>query len=201
MRAPPGRAGRLWLLRRLEVARRGGDVLEQKRQTLLRERQRTASVLAAAAAEWEEKGRAAAEWNDRVLALAGPRRLRLAALHREGTATVDVHWRNALGTVLPDAVNVEFTPEHGTVSPGGGAGVALCAEAHRQALAAAAAFAAARAADDAVAAELVVTTRRLRAIERRWIPDHESELRQLELALAEHELEDLARARFALERR
>jgi len=201
MRVPPGRAGRLWLLRRLEVAERGTEVLEQKRQTLLRERQRTASALAAAAAVWEDQGRSAAEWNDRALALAGARRLRLAALHGAGSAKASVTWRNALGTMVPDSVQVEFTAEKGAVSSGGGAGVALCADAHRNALGAAAAFAAARAADEAVAAELVATTRRLRAIERRWIPEHESALRQLELTLAEHELEDAARARFALERR
>ncbi len=201
MRVPPGRAGRLWLLRRLEVAGRGTEVLEQKRQTLLRERQKTARALVAAAGAWEEQGRAAAEWNDRALTLAGARRLRLAALHGAGSAKAHVGWRNALGTMVPDAVHVEFTAERGAVSSGGGAGVALCAAAHRSALGAAAAFAAARAADEAVAAELVATTRRLRAIERRWIPEHESALRQLELTLAEHELEDAARARFALERR
>jgi V/A-type H+-transporting ATPase subunit D len=200
VRVPPGRAGRLWLLRRLEVARRGTEVLEQKRQTLMRERLRTASALAAAAAVWDEHGRAAAEWSARALALAGARRLRLAAQNGAGTTRAHVVWRNALGTVVPDTIRVEFAAEKTALAAGGGAGVALCAEAHRSAVVAAAALAAAHAADEAVAAELVATTRRLRAIERRWIPDHESALRQLEITLAEHELEDAVRSRFALER-
>ena len=36
LRVPPGRAGRPWLLHRLEVARAGADVLEEKRRALLR---------------------------------------------------------------------------------------------------------------------------------------------------------------------
>ena len=64
---------------------------------------------------------------------------------------------------------------------------------------AAGSFAAARAAHEAIESELAATTRRLRAIERRWIPDHESALRRLEITLADHELEDVARSRFALE--
>jgi V/A-type H+/Na+-transporting ATPase subunit D len=79
--------------------------------------------------------------------------------------------------------------------------VALTAQAHRDALAAAAAAAAARAAHDAVERELVATSRRLRAIEHRWIPEHERALRELEITLAERELEDVVRARFALEQR
>ena len=56
----PGRAGRLWLLRRLDVARRGADVLDQKRQTLLREQERLAKRLAETTTEWERRAVAAA---------------------------------------------------------------------------------------------------------------------------------------------
>ena len=83
---------------------------------------------------------------------------------------------------------------------GGGSTVALAAQAHERALGAAAAHAAARMAHDAIAAELATTTRRLRAIERRWIPQHEAELARLELRLEEVELEDVARAHWAQER-
>ncbi len=201
MRPPPGRAGRLWLIGRLDVARRGTEVLEQKRQTLLRERQRTAEALAEATGLWDARAREAAVWNDRALTLAGARRLRLAAQHRAGTATAAVTWRNMLGTRVPDAVRVDFGEPRREAAPGGGPGVALSADAHRRALVAASTFAAARAAPEAVETELVATTRRLRAIERRWIPEHESALHRLEITLAEHELEDVARSRFALERR
>jgi V/A-type H+-transporting ATPase subunit D len=187
-------------VRRLEVARRGTDVLDQKRRTLLRERERTAHEVATAAAAWEEQAREAAHQNARALALAGERRLRLAAADSGGPAGVDVTWRSAIGTVIPDEVTVDLPDPPNFVSLGGGSVVALAAAAHRRALRAGAAYAAARAAHDAIESELASTTRRLRAIERRWIPDHESALRQLELQLAEHELEDLVRVRFALER-
>ncbi len=201
LRAPPGRAGRLWLVRRLEIARRGVEVLDQKRQTLLREQQRLAEGLARAGRAWELQAREAAEWNDRALALAGERRLRLAAGHAEGDCAVDVEWRNALGTLFPSGATVRFAPAPDFVALGGGSSVALAARAHAEAVRAAAEYAAARAALDAIAAELTATTRRQRAIERRWIPEHEAALHRLELALDEREREDIARVRWALDRR
>jgi V/A-type H+-transporting ATPase subunit D len=197
LRVPAGRAGRLWLMNRLEVARRGTEVLDQKRRTLLRERRRTATELARAAKEWEHHARLAAESNDRALALAGERRLRLTALHCPDSATVEVAWRNTIGTVLPTHARVDTGTPPDFVALGGGAAVAIAGEAHRRALVHAAAHAAARAAHEAIESELASTTRRLRAIERRWIPEHEDALRRLDLELAERELEDIARARFA----
>jgi V/A-type H+/Na+-transporting ATPase subunit D len=189
IRVPPGRAGRIWLLRRLEVARRGADVLDQKRRALLRERRRLA----------ERLGAAATDWNARAHALAGQRRLRLAALH-SGTVTVAVRWRNVLGVLVPIDASFEpgVTPDF--VALGGGASVALAAQAHVEALSAAAVYAATRAAYEAIAIQLATTTLRLRAIEQRWIPDHEAALKTLELTLAENELADIVRARWASER-
>jgi len=101
IRVPPGRTGRLWLVRRLEVAARGVEVLDQKRQALLHERQRLVGRFAEATALWEQRAAAATRWNERALAIAGPRRLRLAALHRGSRAEVSVDWRNALGATYP----------------------------------------------------------------------------------------------------
>jgi V/A-type H+/Na+-transporting ATPase subunit D len=199
IRVPPGRAGRIWLLRRLEVARRGADVLDQKHRTLLRERQRLAERLGAAAADWEHAARAAAAWNARAQALAGQRRLRLAALH-SGTPTVTVAWRNVLGVLVPIDARFEPGDRPDFVALGGGASIALAEQAHTEALSAAAVYAATRAAHDAIASELATTTLRLRAIEQRWIPDHEAALKALELTLAENELADVARVRWASER-
>jgi V/A-type H+-transporting ATPase subunit D len=200
LRVPPGRAGRLWLMSRLEVARRGTEVLDQKRRTLLRERRRTAAALARATEAWDRHGRLATESNDRALALAGERRLHLGALHRAGPATVEVTWWNMIGTPIPTDVRVDAGAPPDFVALGGGAAVALAAEEHRRTLVHAAAHAAARAAHEAIEMELATTTRRLRAIETRWIPEHEHALRRLELELAERELEDIARARFARRR-
>jgi V/A-type H+-transporting ATPase subunit D len=203
LRAPPGRAGRLWLVRRLEIAKRGVEVLDQKRQTLLREQQRLSESLARSARAWELKGRDAVEWNDRAVAIAGERRLRLAARHAAGRCEVAVEWRNALGTLFPAGASVRLGLGPDFVAPdfvalGGGSVVALAARAHADAAAAAADYAAARAAHAAIMAELTATTRRQRAIERRWIPEHEAALRRLELALDEREREDIARVRWAL---
>jgi V/A-type H+-transporting ATPase subunit D len=200
IRIPPGRAGRLWLLRRLDVARRGADVLDQKRQTLLREQGHLAERLSAATIEWERQAAAAKEWNARALTIAGPRRLLVSALHRRARAEVSVEWRNTLGVIVPANTRVHLGPNPDFVALGGGSSVALAAQAHERALAAAAAHSAARMADESIAAELATTTRRLRAIERRWIPDHEAELARLELRLEEVELEDVARARWAQDR-
>jgi V/A-type H+-transporting ATPase subunit D len=197
LRIPPGRAGRLWLMRRLEVAGRGAEVLDQKRRTLLRERQRTAAALAEATEAWGRLARLAAQANDRALALAGARRLRLAAVHRGRPAAAEVTWKNTIGTLIPTGIRLDLADPPDYVALGGGSAVALSAEAHRRALAAGAAHAVARAAHEAIETEFAATTRRLRAIERRWIPEHERALRRLELELAERDLEDIARARFA----
>ncbi len=199
-RVPPGRAGRLWLERRLEVARRGADVLDQKRQILLREQQRLSGRLVESAAEWERLSGEATQWNDRALAIAGARRLRLASLYRRDHAEVVVEWRNALGTLFPAEAIVRPAWSPDFVALGGGSSVALAARAHTEALAAGAVHAAVRAAYEAISAELAATTRRLRAIERRLIPEHEAALHRLELTLEERELEDAVRARWALER-
>jgi V/A-type H+-transporting ATPase subunit D len=191
LRVPPGRTGRLWLLRRLEVARRGAEVLEQKRGTLLRERLLLAAELAKAQVDWERKATAASAWNARALTAAGPRGHRLVALHVD-PATVEVARRNVIGVVIPLSVRMELGPP-----PEAGAVIRLSADAHHDALLAAAALASVQAAHEAIEAELRSTVRRLRAIERRWIPEHEAELHRLELQLDETELADVARARWA----
>lgn len=201
LRAPPGRAGRLWLAQRLDVARRGVEVLDQKRQTLLREQQRLTGVLAAATLEWESKACAATEWNDRALAIAGERRLRLAGSPTFGRCEVSVEWRNALGTVFPAGASVCPGPSQDLVALGGGSVVALAAQAHADATVAAAHYAAARAAHEAIEAELAATARRQRAIERRWIPEHEAELRRIALTLDEREREDITRVKWAADAR
>jgi len=188
-------------VRRLDVARRGVDVLDQKRKALLRQQQRLSEALAVAAEEWERRACEAVRWNDRALAIAGERRLRLAARHGARRCEVTVEWENALGTLFPARATVRFGPAADLVALGGGSSVALAAQAHADALAAAAVLAAAHAAYDAISAELAATTRRLRAIERRWIPEHEAALLRLELALDEREREDIARVHWALERR
>ena len=57
-----GKAARLVLRRRLEVARRGADLLSRKRQALLAEQRRLRDAAAAAAAEWAQAVAEAERW-------------------------------------------------------------------------------------------------------------------------------------------
>ncbi len=195
---PPGRAGRLWLVRRLEVARRGADVLDQKRRALLREHERLARQLGVAQDEWARRAHAASEANARALTIVGERRLRLAIAHCHDPAELEVVWQNVLGTSSPQSVALRL-PEPLDLVALGGPSVAIAASAHREALEAASTFAALRTAQEAIGMELGATNRRLRAIERRWIPQHEHALATLDLALDESERDDISRVRWALE--
>jgi vacuolar-type H+-ATPase subunit D/Vma8 len=142
----------------------------------------------------------AVEENARSLALAGERRLRLASLHRTGRASVELTWANTVGAVFPASAVVGVPPPPDLVALGGGATVTLSFAGHARALEAAAECAAAHAALEAVSRELAATSRRLRAIQTRWIPEHEAALGRLELALDEAERDEIARVRWALER-
>ena len=196
LRVPPGRTGRPWLLHRLEVARAGADVLEEKRRALLRRRDRLALEVAEAEREWERLARDALALHRQALVLSGARRLRLAAFYGGGRADVRVRYRNLLGVTLPDPAEIDFTEPVDLVPLGASLPLALAAGAHRQALEAAARYASVREAHRRVSEEARSTARRLRAIEQRWIPRHEEALARLELMLDELEREDAGRVRW-----
>ncbi len=201
LRVPPGRAGRPWLAHRLEVAHRGAEVLDEKRQALLRLARRFVQLAAEAGDEWEQAAREAERWLARSLLLGGERALELAAFYSRGPARVHVGWRRSLGLVYPAEAEVSPGPAPDLSALGGSSALVYAAAAHRRALEAAARYGAARVAHERVAAELQATTRRLRAVERRWIPEHEAALAALELALDETEREDSARVRWVVRRR
>ncbi len=199
LRIPPGRAGRIWLLRRIAVARRGRDVLEQKRSALLREAERLRALRDEARVEWEDAARAAETWWHRAALLAGRRPLELARDLVPGEAEVELRWRNSLGVRYPAEADVEPPPPSG--SPRGSSALAFAAAAHRRALEAAVQLGAAQRSYEATLAEAAATARRLRAIERRWLPEHEHALTRLELELDEVDREDAARVRWVLRQR
>ncbi len=189
----------MWLARRLAVANRGRDVLEQKHVALARELERLEGVLAEARREWDERSRQAEIWWQRAAVLAGERPLSLARTAAREPAEVTLAWRNALGVVYPAGASVS-APAGELFPAGGSAALAYAAEAHRRALEAAAELGAADLAHERTARELRLTTQRLRALERRWIPEHERELRELQLALDENDREDAARSRWTIRR-
>jgi V/A-type H+/Na+-transporting ATPase subunit D len=197
IRLPPGRTGWVWLLRRLAVARRGRDVLERKQQALRRELDRLDGLLVTARREWEEQARAAELWWQRAAILAGERPLALARSSVRGRAEVRLVWHNSLGVVYPIEATVSLpVDEH--FPAGGSAALGYAAGGHRGALEAAVELGAIELAHRRTAGELHATTQRLRAIERRWIPEHEDALRRLELALDENDREEAARVRWVI---
>ncbi|HYA09559.1 MAG TPA: V-type ATP synthase subunit D, partial [Gaiellaceae bacterium] len=89
LRLPTGRAGRPWLVRRLATARRGAEVLDQKRQALLRLERRLAELLSEAEADWTEAAREAETWLARAAVIGGERALELAAFYSREPARIE----------------------------------------------------------------------------------------------------------------
>lgn len=200
LRVPPGRAGRLWLMHRLDVARRGQDVLDEKRQALLREEEGARARMLLAREEWEASAEEARRWLDRAAILGSERSIGLARLHAGGPARVEVAWRNTLGVLHPIEATLALPPARHADTLAGSAALVPCAEAHRRALEAGARYAVARTSHERVAAELERTVRRLQAIERRWLPEHRRALAGVELRLDEEEREETVRLRWASDR-
>jgi V/A-type H+-transporting ATPase subunit D len=188
---PPGRAGRLWVDRRLRAARRGADLLDRKLrilQTELDTRRRSAELTQGA---WERCCAEAEEWLLRATLLGGERALRLAAA--EGAAEVRISHVVTAGVRYPDGGTCTLRqPAHWA-----GATTAEARRAHQAALEAAVVHAAAAAALRLIEAEVTVTRYRLRAIQDRWIPRLEQARAEITFALDEIERADQARLRRA----
>jgi vacuolar-type H+-ATPase subunit D/Vma8 len=199
LRTPPGRAGRPWLIHRLAIANRGARVLDDKRLALLRERARLTEVVEESRQAWEAAAREAEIWHRRALLISGRRALALAAFYVTQPAEVRPSWRRSLGTWLPSEPDVKLSATPDLIAPGGSSAVRFAASAYGRAVETGARYAAARLALERVEHELASTIRRLRALERRWIPAHEEALAALALALDETEREDALRARWFAE--
>jgi V/A-type H+/Na+-transporting ATPase subunit D len=195
VRHPPGRAGRPWLAHRLEVARRGTELLQEKQRALLRERARLEPLLVDARRQWEQRSREAEQWTARAAMLGGERQRDFAGAPPGELAQVTVSWRTILGVRCPTDPHLELPSDRQLVPAGASAAVHCAAAAHRGALEAALRVGVAESAMERIQADLRATTIRRVAIERRWIPAHERALAELELGLDEIEREDSARVR------
>jgi len=190
-RVPPGRAGRLWLHSRLEVARRAEDLLDGKERLLRAEELRTRELAERATTDWETGWRDAATWTRRAALVGGQRDLRPGGT---GRATAEITWKNTMGITYPFDAVCSLPPEPPGPSPNPAFGPAV--DANRQALDAAVRHAAAVYAHKQVLAELATTRRRRRAISDRWIPDLERSLAELDARLDEMEREEHVRIRW-----
>jgi V/A-type H+/Na+-transporting ATPase subunit D len=188
---PPGRAGRLWLVRRLQVARRGADLLDRKLLILTGELGRLREAAALTGADWDRCCADAEQWLLRAGMLGGQRAIRLAADGRAADLTIS--YRLAMGVRYPASAECLIP------SPATWAGPVLAGtrQAHCAALAAAVRHAAAAEAVRVMEAEVLATRYRLRAVRDRWIPRLEQALTEMTLAIEEQELADAARLRLA----
>jgi len=196
LRIPPGRAGRTWLIARLEVAQRGAELLDRKRQVLLGEQARIRAEADRARQDWNEAAARVETWSSRAGIIDGAARLELLARHARDRASLELSWLNFMGARIPhtDAVDV---PEPPAVSALGGSSAAvLLARASCEAARAATRFAIAERAESELSAELGRAARRLRALRERWIPQHEQALAALDLALDEGQREQAIRVRW-----
>ncbi|HUO73619.1 MAG TPA: V-type ATP synthase subunit D [Solirubrobacteraceae bacterium] len=200
LRIPPGRAGRIWLVGRLEIARRGAELLDRKRQALLRERRRVRGEAEAAQEAWQQAAAVAATWSSRAAILDGAARLELLARHARTPASLQLSWRNLMGARLPTIESLAAPDPPSLSAFGGSSAAVLAGHACADAAVAAARYAVARRAELELSVELQRASRRLRALQERWIPQHEAALAQLDLVLDESQREQAARARWATRR-
>jgi V/A-type H+-transporting ATPase subunit D len=194
VRHPPGRAGRPWLARRLDVATRGAELLDDKQRALLRERARLVPAVAEAREQWRRLAGEAELWLVRAALLGGERQLALATPDDDAPASVIVRWQTVLGVTCPVDAQVSGPPPGGAAIAGSAA-IIEAAAAHRRALESAARAAVAIRALTLIETELRATSLRRNAIRHRWIPAHERALTDLDAALEESEREDAARVR------
>ncbi|MFC4783827.1 V-type ATP synthase subunit D [Nocardioides sp. MAHUQ-72] len=193
-RIPPGRAGRMWLHRRLAVAERGREQLDRKLRILLPELQRRRLQADRLGREWAAAYAEARTWLLRVVLLGGEDAV-LAASAVE-PARVEVTWAGTMGLGYPAGAELVVSEGTPTVPPANAA-VVPAARAFEAALRAGVRTAAAEEAVRRVEAEIAVTRRRMRALERRWTPWLRQALAEREAALEQTEREDGVRLRRA----
>ena len=189
---PAGRAGRLWLDRRLVAARRGVDLLDRKLRILQVELAARQETAAQAEREWHDRSASA----DRALLIAallgGQRAIRLAA--GSGWAEVTIGYAVTIGVRHP--AHGQLVPPAGP-DPWAGQPAELARQAHRAALDAAIRQAVAAEAVRILAEEVATTRYRLRALRDRLIPALEQARAEVALAIDEQERADGARLRLA----
>ena len=196
--APPGRAGRTWLLERLHTAQRGADLLDGKLRVLRREQHRYHLRAQRTAADRDAAAREAQTWLLRAELLGGREGLRSAS-----TATpleVEVSWTVVMGVHHPRDVLLRGGERPATAATPGSTALIHAAAACRTALEAAAGHAVATEAVRRIDTEVAATRRRLRAVQDRWIPRLQAALHDVELELEEAEHDEGVRLRWAVDR-
>jgi len=197
-RVPPGRAGRLWLQRRLGVATRGASLLEQKLRILRTETQRLHLLAERTERTWRSASAEAEVWMTRAALLAGERGVRLASV--DDDAQVAIEWTDTMGVRYPARAVCSVPPRSPAASPFGSAALTEARAAYERALDAGVQHAVTLAALQVLQAEEAATRRRVRALNERWRPRLASALHDTELVLEEQEHAEGVRLRWAVGR-
>ena len=103
-----------------------------------------------------------------------------------------------MGARLPSVERIDLPDPPPLSALGGSSATVLLARACADATRAAVRYVALQRAEAELSAELRRAARRLRALQNRWIPQHEAALASLDLALDESQREQSARARWVL---
>lgn len=195
VRHPPGRAGRLWLRRRVATAERGSDQLGRKLRVLLGEQQRVRLLGEDAERTWEAAVGEARTWQLRAGLLGGQQ------AYAGGPAVepvrVSMRWTNIVGVTVPDTSRV-LEPSAPVLDPAGNAAAVAMTAAFGAALRAAVVVGVTHEAEHRIATEVGLTRRRVRALERRWLPALRSALAAVEQSIEFDEQEENGRLRRAL---
>jgi vacuolar-type H+-ATPase subunit D/Vma8 len=199
LRHPPGRSGRLWLRHRSEVATTGADLLDKKRRALIQEYRRLQVLARQSEDAWTEAGRDAELWVGRLAVLAGDLEVAMLAATRPD-AQVSIRWRSQMGVVFASEAILDIGPPPITTSSGSAA-ADVAVPASRKALQAAVNDAVTKSAFRRVGDELSITSRRQRALERRWLPALAAASARLDGMLDELEREEATRSLWAKHRR
>jgi V/A-type H+/Na+-transporting ATPase subunit D len=185
--SPSGRAARLWLRRRIDLAESAADRLDQKLRALRAEHAEALRRLTETGAAWEAACEDADRWWMRTALLSADHDASWTWLRAD--ADVDLTRTSRLGVSRPDPRSaVGFTEEARGVLPTAAGHEATTG--YRQAVTAALAHGVARAAVAALEREIALTQRRLRGVRERWLPRLRAELDQVESMLDEQDRAD-----------
>jgi V/A-type H+-transporting ATPase subunit D len=183
----------LWLRDRLRTGRLAADLLDGKVRILRVEQRRFHLAAERTLAAWCAAWQRAEEAGLRAAMMGGRREMRLYA---PPPADVTVTWASVMGLRYPVGATCAFPSTSDAERCPGTTALVEALPAYRTAVTAAVAHAAADAACRAIDAEVADTARRLRAINDRWLPALEEQLRELSQRLEEIERAETARLRW-----
>jgi len=179
----------MWLRHRVAVAERGADQLERKVQLISREVVERRKSVERSRAVWEATSNEAAGWMVRAGFVGGVDAVKQAWTRPKD---VEVTWVATMGVRHPDGATIGLSELPDVAMS---AATFQTRRAFDVALRAAVELSAGESAVALLESDLRTTRRRARVLRRHWLPQLQSQLHDLELALEQAEQEDQARLR------